>query len=416
MRPVEDVWILDLHDDGTPGDLHQITDSSFSNGHVSWSPDGSCLAALATEQIVAPGLPQLVVVDPESGKSQELARSLDRSCAPYPGARSPIWDGDRLWFGARGQRQCPPLPGRLGRFTRARAHGPGERVIGGYDLAGGTLAFVATSPTELPELFTVIDGTERRLTSLGAQFHRSHPALPPERFTVPSPGGGDIDAWIIRPADVDDGDGTRHPMLLSVHGGPMTQYANSWFDEFQLWASAGYVVVYANPHGSTGSTEEWLRAIRSPVAEQAPGTGWGGIDYEDLMAVVDAAVDRYPCIDPDRLGILGGSYGGYMASWMIGHTDRFAAACSERAVQQPLLLETSPTRPASSAWELGVSHLEAPDEYLRHSPITYVKDIAHAGADPALRERPALPDRAGRPAVHRAAHARAGGRVPPVPR
>ena len=375
VRPVEDVWILDLHDDGTPGDLHQITDSSFSHGHVSWSPDGSRLAALATEQIVAPGLPQLVVVDPESGKSQELARSLDRSCAPYPGARSPIWDGDRLWFGLEDSGNV-----HLYRVASDGSREPermvqGERAIGGYDLAGGTLAFVATSPTELPELFTVIDGTERRLTSLGAQFHRSHPALPPERFTVSSPGGGDIDAWIIRPADVNDGDGTRHPMLLSVHGGPMTQYANSWFDEFQLWASAGYVVVYANPHGSTGSTEEWLQAIRSPVAEQAPGTGWGGIDYEDLMAVVDAAVDRFACIDPDRLGVLGGSYGGYMASWMIGHTDRFAAACSERAVNSLYSLETSSDAAGFFRWELGASHLEAPEEYLRQSPITYVQDM-----------------------------------------
>ena len=125
VRPVEDVWILDLHDDGTPGDLHQITDSSFSHGHVSWSPDGSRLAALATEQIVAPGLPQLVVVDPESGKSQELARSLDRSCAPYPGARSPIWDGDRVWFGSRTAAMSTST-GSPRTVPRARAHGPGR--------------------------------------------------------------------------------------------------------------------------------------------------------------------------------------------------------------------------------------------------------------------------------------------------
>ena len=380
-RPVDDLWVLDLRADGTAGDLHQITDSSLSHQGVSWSPDGSRLAALATEEMVAPGLPQLVVVDLGTGTSIEPARSLDRSCAPYPGARSPIWDGDRLWYGIEDGGNV-----HLYRVAVAAAEPAppermvdGERAVGGYDLAGGTLAFTATSPTELPELFTVIDGNERRLTSLGAGFHRTHPAQAPERFSVTSPGGGEVDAWIIRPAGLADGssdsDAATYPMLLSVHGGPMTQYANGWFDEFQLWASAGYVVVYANPHGSTGSTEDWVRAIRSPIAEVAPGTGWGGVDYDDLMAVVDAALERYPFIDADRLGVLGGSYGGYMASWIVGHTDRFAAACSERAVNNIYSLETSSDAAGFFRWQMGATHLDAPEEYLRQSPITYVRDI-----------------------------------------
>ena len=121
-RPVNDVWLLDLNVDGTAGDLHQITDSSLNHHHVSWSPDGSRLAALASEEMVAPGLPQLVVIDPESGKSEEPARSLDRSCAPYPGSRSPIWDGDRLWFGVEdgGNVHLYRVP--------ADASGPPERM------------------------------------------------------------------------------------------------------------------------------------------------------------------------------------------------------------------------------------------------------------------------------------------------
>ncbi len=382
-RPVQDVWILGVNEDGTAGDLHHVTESSIGYAQLSWSPDGSRVAALATEQIVAPGLPQLAVIDPDTGKSQELARSLDRSCAPYPGARPPIWDDDRLWFSVEDGGNVHVYHVAADGSGQPECVVDGERAVVGYDIAGGTLAFVATSPTELPELFTVIDGTERRLTSLGVGFHRSHPALPPERFRVASSGGGDIDAWIIRPASVAagvegggvEGEGRRHPMLLSIHGGPMTQYATGWFDEFQIWASAGYVVVYANPHGSTGSTQEWVRAIRAPIAKDAPGTGWGGIDYDDLMAVVDAAVDRYPFIDPERLGVLGGSYGGYMASWMIGHTDRFAAACSERAVNSLYSLETSSDAAGFFQWEMGASHLDAPEEYLRQSPITYVRDM-----------------------------------------
>jgi dipeptidyl aminopeptidase/acylaminoacyl peptidase len=93
------------------------------------------------------------------------------------------------------------------------------------------------------------------------------------------------------------------------------------------------------------------------------------------MAVVDAALERFPAIDPDRLGVLGGSYGGYMTSWILGHTDRFAAGCSERAVNNLLTLETASDAAGLFRFVFGVSHLEAHDEYRSHSPITYVDDI-----------------------------------------
>src|SRR5204863_5905882 len=102
-------------------------------------------------------------------------------------------------------------------------------------------------------------------------------------------------------------------------------------DEFQVYAGAGYVVVYPNPRGSSGYSEEWGRAIRGPVEG---GPGWGTVDYEDVMAVVDEAIKRFDFVDPDRLGVMGGSYGGYMTSWIVSHTNRFRAACSERALNQ----------------------------------------------------------------------------------
>jgi len=388
-RPVDDVWVLEGFDEpparaepATSGRWRQVTESSVTHQQVAWSPDGGRLATLAEEALVAPGLAQLTVVDLANGDVTEPARALHRSCAPYPGARPPIWDDDHLWFAVEDRGNV-----HLYRVPADASSGPervvgGERTVTGYDRAGGTLAFVASTPTELPELFTIVDGTERRLSNLGAAFHRASSSLAPERFTVPSPGGGDIDAWIVRPPEpatttgtVPDDAAARLPMLLSIHGGPMTQYSTAWFDEVQLWASAGYVVVYANPHGSTGFDLDWVRSIRAPIADESPGTGWGGIDHEDLLAVVDAAIEREPSIDPDRLGVLGGSYGGYMASWMVGHSDRFAAACSERAVNNLYTLETSSDAAGFFRWELGASHLDAPEEYLRQSPITYVRDI-----------------------------------------
>jgi dipeptidyl aminopeptidase/acylaminoacyl peptidase len=252
----------------------------------------------------------------------------------------------------------------------------GERWITGFDATDDVLVFTASTTTDPTELFArpLAGGEERALTDVQPTFLAAVPAHPAEQLAVPSPAGdGDIETWIMRPPGFDPA--RRHPMLLSIHGGPMTQYGNRWFDEVQLYASAGYVVVYANPHGSSGSTEAWLRSIRSPLAKVDPGTGWGGIDYEDLMAVVDAALAREPAIDPNRIGVLGGSYGGYMTSWMISHTDRFAAACSERAVNNMLTLEFTSDLAASFRHEVGVSPFEQPDEFLRQSPITYVVDI-----------------------------------------
>jgi len=386
---LNDLYITEVGPDAACNEPRRVTDGSASFSNPSWSPDGARIAALADDPDVKPSQPQLVVVDPDVGTTVELARSLDRNCAPYPGARPPIWDGDSLWFGIedRGDVSVHRVaiaadgagPGRpVGDPTPVLT---GARTITGHDKRGDTVAFVATTVDRLPELYVLVDGEERRLTSLTDRFHRAVPSRRTRQFTVPSPAGGDLDTWITVPDDFDldgsddGGDGRRWPMLLSVHGGPAAQYGNGWFDEIQLMASAGHVVLWANPHGSSGRTEAFMRSIRSPLAPVAPGTGWGGVDFDDLMAVVDTALERHPTIDPERLGIIGGSYGGYLASWAVGHTDRFAPACSERAVNNLLTLETSCDAAGWFHRRVGVTHLDAPDEYLRQSPITYVKDI-----------------------------------------
>ena len=379
---LNDLYISEVGPDAACSEPRRVTDGTYSYQAPSWSPDGSRIAALADDPAVVPGQPQLVLVDPDDGTTTELARSIDRSCAPYPGARPPIWDGDALWFAIedRGDVSVQRVEVAADGSAAADPVGvvTGARNITGFDRQGETLAFVSTTVDRLPELYVLVDGEERRLTSLTDRFHRAVPSRRTVQFTVPSPGGGDVDAWITVPDgfDPDAGSGAeRWPMLLSVHGGPMTQYGNRWFDEIQVLASAGYVVLWANPHGSSGRDEAFLRSIRSPIAPESPGTGWGGIDFDDLMAVVDAALERWPSVDPERLGILGGSYGGYMTSWAVGHTDRFAAACSERAVNNMLTLETSSDAAGWFHHEVGVTHLDAPEEYLRQSPITYVKDI-----------------------------------------
>jgi dipeptidyl aminopeptidase/acylaminoacyl peptidase len=235
------------------------------------------------------------------------------------------------------------------------------------------LAFVATSAIHPTELFAVVDGVERRLTRFGDAFVAARPPIAPERFTATSSDGTEVEAWLLLPEGVTG----KAPLLLFIHGGPFSQYGNRLFDEFQVAAGAGYAVLYANPRGSSGYGEAFSRGIRGPKAADDPGTGWGGADYEDLMAVVDAAVERFEHIDADRLGVLGGSYGGYMTSWIIGHTDRFKAACSERACNNLFTFaHTSDIGASFPAGYIGASHLDDPDEFLRQSPVTYYRDMA----------------------------------------
>src|SRR5204862_1827861 len=142
-------------------------------------------------------------------------------------------------------------------------------------------------------------------------FTSARDLVEPERFTATSSDGAEVEAWLVRPVDFDPA--RTYPALLNIHGGPFTQYGNHFFDEFQVQAGAGYAVVYSNPRGSSGYSEAWGRAINGPVAG---GPGWGTRDYEDLMAVADEAVRRFDFVDPERLGVMGGSYGGYMTAWI----------------------------------------------------------------------------------------------------
>jgi dipeptidyl aminopeptidase/acylaminoacyl peptidase len=185
-----------------------------------------------------------------------------------------------------------------------------------------------------------------------------------------SADGSEVDAWIMRPAGYEQG--KKYPTLLNVHGGPYGQYGVGFFDEFQVYCGAGYAVVFSNPRGSSGGSEDWARAIRGPGE---PGPGWGSVDYEDCMAVVDEAVRRFDCVDADRLGIIGGSYGGYMTSWVVGHTDRFKAAVSERAVNN----FDSQWGSSDFGWDFkgytGKFLYEDLDMYRSVSPVTFAEDI-----------------------------------------
>ena len=360
-----DVYVVDADGGGDPV---KLTSSEGQCDFVVWSPDGSQLAFLYTHGTLDwPRHGQLAVVGAEGGERRVLTADLDRTCAPYPSLREPVWNGDRIVFGVEdsGNLHVYGVPAD-GSAAPAVLVG-GEQVVTGYDVREDALVHVASRGTTLPELFA----GERQLTDAGGAFANGRELSPPERFTARSRDGSEVDCWLVRPVGFEEG--RTYPTLLSIHGGPFSQYHTGFFDEFQIWAGAGYAVVYANPRGSSGYSEEWARAIRGPSNGQGPG--WGTVDYEDLMAAVDTALERYKFIDRERLGVLGGSYGGFMTSWIVSHTNRFKAACSERAVNNLISAYGSSDLFWHFAGEFGSFLYDDFEAWAKHSPSLYARGI-----------------------------------------
>ena len=353
------------------GDIRVVAGGADDDRHSpSPSPDGTRVALLGYDDVATyPQNTRVGVVDIDGGPVRWISDALDRHWASFPSPQPPSWlDGQTVLAAVqdRGDVSLRRLPVDGSGTAEPVVHGP--RTVTAWDLVGETLAYVATDPTTPAEAHLLVDGTEHRATNVTDAFTARVAPTPMQHFPAVSEGA-EVDAWILTPPDMDP-DAT-YPALLNIHGGPFTQYGTTFFDEFQMQAAAGFVVICANPRGSSGRDDAWGAAIRGRK-HRSPGRGWGDIDHADLLAVMDTALQRFEFIDPDRCGVLGGSYGGYMTSWIIGHTDRFAAACSERAVNNLLALDMgSDTAGMWRVW-FGPAGYEDPDEYLRQSPITHV--------------------------------------------
>jgi dipeptidyl aminopeptidase/acylaminoacyl peptidase len=356
--------------DADGGEPKQLTGDDASHDSPAFSPDGGRLAYHFTvEDGTHPHHTQIGVMNADGTDAKLLTTSLDRQCAPYPELREPLWDGDRLLFSVEDS-------GNVLLYAVA-ADGSGEpellvgseQVISGYDVRDGEFVYVASTYTTLRELYAGPDG--RRLTDVGGPFTSERELAEPERFTAVSEDGYEVDAWVVRPAGFQPGE--RYPTLLNIHGGPFSQYGTAFFDEFQVYAGAGYVVLYSNPRGGSGYSEEHGRAIRGPL--NGAGPGWGTRDYEDVMSVVDTALERFDFVDPERLGVIGGSYGGFMTSWIIGHTKRFKAAVSERAVNNLVSMFGSSDLFWIFERQFGGPLWDDVGAYLDRSPATYAHEM-----------------------------------------
>ncbi len=364
------------------GDPVQCTRERGFASSPTWAPDGSWIALLACPGPILSSLfrknIELFRCDPTGAQPERsLTADIDRCIMNL--TIDDMWGLDHWMqppmFSADGNRVLFPVSDEgttyLGAFDLDEAgdvRGDLQRVIDDrvvvcFDSArdSNMLALITSSPTE-PGRIERCDPSGGECHQVGwpmAAYCDSVNIVEPIELRAPTSDGAEVHGWILLP----EGDGP-HPLLLDIHGGPVVQFGTSFFHELQLWCSKGYAVLFVNPRGSQGYGVDHVEVIHRD---------WASKPYIDLMAAVDYAVEHYP-IDTERMGVLGGSYGGYMTNWVIAHTHRFKAACTQRTVS---CMESMIFSDFGYMWgdELEAWYWEDKEIYERMSPITYAQNI-----------------------------------------
>lgn len=234
----------------------------------------------------------------------------------------------------------------------------GDKVVTGAAWAGGSLLVVFSDPSTHGDVAVLDDGQLRLLTDFSADLRTQTDIVIPQEMTFEAPDGYPVHGWLVRPA----GKGP-HPVLLNIHGGPFAQFTVALFDEAQVYAAAGYAVLMCNPRGSAGYGRDHGLAIKGR---------FGTDDMQDVLAFLDGALAKFPVLDTGRLGIMGGSYGGYLTAWTIAHHHRFKGAIVERGFLDPISFEGS----ADIGWYFGGEYLGASTEGLAaQSALAHVDKV-----------------------------------------
>ncbi len=354
------------------GEITQLTDREGPAGSPAVSPDGRRIAWTGRgEEFLGYQQNRLHVMDADGSNVRVLTVELDRSVG------SPAWsdDGRRIyvnttWHGAgrvlaidARSGEATELVDRVGGMSFGRPYGGGS-----FTVAGDRIAFTRSDPYRPAEVAAASarrPGEVRPLTGLNRELLGPKVLGEVEEIWYESSyDGRRIHGWIIKPPNFDPGE--RYPLVLEIHGGPFSNYGPRFAAELQLYAAAGYVVLYTNPRGSTSYGMEFGNLIHH---------NYPGQDYDDLMSGVDAVIER-GYVDPDQLYVTGGSGGGVLSAWIVGKTDRFRAA----VVQKPVInwysfvLYADGPNTFYRYW-FPAAPWEDPEHYMARSPISLVGNV-----------------------------------------
>jgi acylaminoacyl-peptidase len=361
-----EIYRVDLAD----GSLHALTDRRGPDRHPVPSPDGKHIAYLGfDDKQLGYQATQLYVMDSDGSHAHSITASLDRDVA------SPKWLADAktlvFQYDDHGSSRIAAID--LAGKMRALAEGVGGADVsrpysgGSFSISpNGRFAFTKASATAPAALAT---GTSLRdITTLGALSDnllrmRTIGALEEILFDSTADHRR-MQGWIVKPPGFDPA--KKYPLVLEIHGGPFAMYAPNFAAEIQLYASAGYVVLYMNPRGSTGYGEEFANLIHHDYPDK---------DYDDLMSGVDTVIGR-GYVDTQRLFVTGGSGGGVLTAWIVGHTDRFRAA----VVVKPVINWTSFVLTGDMnnyfyRYWFGEFPWDDMQAYWKRSPLAYVGNV-----------------------------------------
>ncbi|MFJ8258203.1 prolyl oligopeptidase family serine peptidase [Peribacillus asahii] len=224
-----------------------------------------------------------------------------------------------------------------------------------------------STPTNPGELyyFNLMTGQQEQISFVNTSFVQNKSLAEAEAISWKAKDGLDLHGWLIKPLCYEEG--KTYPLILEIHGGPHLMYGNSYIHEFQTLANEGYAVLYTNPRGSVGYGQQFVNACRGD---------YGAMDYEDLMSAIDYVTNTYDFIDHNRLGVSGGSYGGFMTNWIVGHTDRFKAAVSQRSISNWFsFYGVSDIGYYFTEWQLEGDIFQTPEKLWNHSPLKYAANI-----------------------------------------
>ncbi|MWG34347.1 S9 family peptidase [Halomarina oriensis] len=352
---VYDIDALDL----SSGEAETLVRTTGWVATIAATEDGLVAYPRTPEEKAAMRQTELEVIDRETGETVTPTGALDRTVAPA-GFQ---FDGDLLYF-------LTPDEGALVARRAAIEDDAdcdvlvSEGELSGLSVQDGRVAFTRSEWDHRGDVFSLVDGDTTRLSEVNADLLAERDVQEPEEFWFTS-DENDVQGWVLTPPDYDPDE--EYPLAVEIHGGPHVMWSTSgtMFHEFQLLAARGYVVFWCNPRGSTGYGEDHAMGI---------DRDWGDVTMQDVFAGADVVCEEYG-VDEDAQFVTGGSFGGYMTAWIVGHSDRFAGAVAQRGVYDLSSFYGSTDAFQLIEMDFSTTPWEDPEFLWEHSPVAHVEDV-----------------------------------------